>query len=106
MPRKATYIRHWRKERDYTLDEMVGRLEVLGVKTTAATLSRIETGKVPYGQDLLEAIADALDVTVSQLVEHNPEMPGAEIHSFTDHLDAKEAEQALNVLRAMFGNRA
>lgn len=106
MDRKATYIRAWRKERGYTLDDMVGRLEVLGVKTTGATLSRIETGKVPYSQDILEAIAEALDVTVAQLIEHNPDIPTSPVAGIFDKLDAEQAAQAEAVLRAMFAKSA
>ena len=106
MPRKATYIRAWRKKRGHSLDEVVGRLAVLGVPMTGASLSRIERGIQPYSQDMLEALADALDVSVSQLIEHNPEMPGATIYRFMSHLNVDDAKQAENVLRAMFGDKA
>jgi transcriptional regulator with XRE-family HTH domain len=103
MARKPTYIRAWRDERGYTLDDMVGRMDVLGVKITGASLSRIERGIQPYSQDILEAIAEALNVTVAQLTEHNPKMPPAKIYDFLKHLNADEAKQADAVLRAMFG---
>jgi transcriptional regulator with XRE-family HTH domain len=113
MERKATYIRAWReaggmdrRAGGYTLDEMVGRLEVLGVKITGASLSRIERGKQPYSQDLIEAIAEALDVTVAHLVEHNPDQPAATIISFDRALTAADVERAQTVLRAMFADRA
>jgi transcriptional regulator with XRE-family HTH domain len=67
MARKPTYIRAWREKRGHTLDDMVGRLDALGVKITGASLSRIERGIQPYNQDTLEAIAEALNVTVGQL---------------------------------------
>ena len=106
MDRKATYIRAWRKERGYTLDDMVGRLDTIGVATTGATLSRIETGKQPYSQDLLEAIAGALDVSVAQLLEHNPAIKPSPVSDLMQHLDAKQREQAEAVLRAMFPDSA
>lgn len=106
MDRKATYIRAWRKKRGHTLDEMVGRLEALEVKTTAATLSRVETGKTPYAQDMLEALAVALNVEVWQLLEDNPEIPSAPVANFIRHLSDKEAAQAEAVLRAMFEKSA
>jgi transcriptional regulator with XRE-family HTH domain len=102
MPRKRTYIRDWREKRGYTLEEMVGRMEVLGVSITGASLSRIERGIQPYSQDIIEAIADALDVTVAQLTEHNPNLPPAKVIDFLQHLDARQLEQADAVLRAMF----
>ena len=106
MARKATYIRAWREKKGHTLDDMVGRMEVLGVKITGASLSRIERGIQPYNQDLLEAIAEALGVTVAQLVEHNPNLPGAVVVDFVQRLDEKQAEQAGAVLKAMFGERS
>ena len=106
MERKATYIRAWRLKRGHSLDDMVGRMEALGVETTGASLSRIERGIQPYNQDMLEAIAAALDVSVAQLIEHNPDLPPAKIIDFLQHLNRDEAEQADKVLRAMFGDRA
>lgn len=105
MERKATYIRAWRNKRGYSLDEMVSRLAAIGVETTGASLSRIERGIQPYNQDTLEAIADALDVPVSYLIERNPDLPPAKIYDLLPHLSKDEAEQAEKVLRAMFGDR-
>ena len=106
MERKATYIRAWRKHRGYTIDQMVGRLAELGVETTGASISRIERGTQPYSQDILEALAGALDVTVAQLIEHNPDLPGAEIVHLWDRLDDRQREQADAVLKAMFAKQA
>lgn len=106
MERKATYIRAWRGERGYSLDDMVGRLEVLGVETTGASLSRIERGLQPYNQDMLEAIASALNVPASYLIERNPELPPAKVYDLLARLDKDQADQAEKVLRAMFGDKA
>lgn len=105
MERKAHYIRAWRHRRGYSLDDMVGRLAVLGVETTGASLSRIERGIQPYAQDTLEAIAAALDVPTSYLIERNPDLPPAKVYDFLAHLNKDEADQAEKVLRAMFGDR-
>lgn len=106
MERKATYIRAWREKKGFTLDDMVGRLDELGVKITGASLSRIERGKQPYSQDILEAIAEALGRAPADLIENNPEVPDAEIVDFLRHLDDREKRQAESVLKAMFGERA
>jgi transcriptional regulator with XRE-family HTH domain len=103
MERKPTYIRAWRKKRGYTLDQMVGRLAELGVSTTGATLSRIERNDQPYNQDILEPIAEALGVSRADLLENNPDIPDAQIYDLMTHLDAREKDQALSVLKAMFG---
>lgn len=106
MSRKRTYIRAWREKRGYTLDQMVSRLDEVGLKITGASLSRIERGIQPYSQDVLEAVAEALDVTAAQLIEHNPEIEQSQVIDFLQHLDDREVRQAEDVLRAMFGNRA
>jgi transcriptional regulator with XRE-family HTH domain len=106
MERKATYIRAWRKKRGYTLEDMVGRLEAIGVATTGATISRIEKGIQPYSQDKLEAIADALDVTPADLLENDPDVPEAEIIDLIRHIDDRQKAQATAVLKALFDKRA
>jgi transcriptional regulator with XRE-family HTH domain len=106
MARKRTYIRAWREKRGYTLEDMIGRLDVLGLKITGASLSRIERGIQPYSQDILEAIAGALNLSVADLVENDPNVPEAEVIDFMRHLDDRELKQAESVLKAMFGERA
>lgn len=106
MGRKAIYIRAWRKKKGFSLDDMVGRLDALGVPITGASLSRIERGLQPYNQDLLEPIAEALGVTVAQLIEHNPDIPQSQVIDFVQRLSDREAAQAEDVLRAMFGDRS
>ena len=106
MARKRTYIRAWREKRGYTLDDMVGRLEVLGLKITGASLSRIERGIQPYSQDVIEAIADAMNLTVADLTENDPDVPEAEVFDLVRHLNERELRQAGSVLKAMFGERS
>jgi transcriptional regulator with XRE-family HTH domain len=106
MARKLTYIRAWREKRGYTLDDMVGRLDAIGLRITGASLSRIERGIQPYSQDVLEAIATALNVSAADLIENDPDVPEAEIVDLMRHLDDRERKQAESVLKAMFGNRA
>ena len=106
MGRKRTYIRDWRKAKGYTLDQMVGRLDTIGVATTGASLSRIERGEQPYSQDIIEAIAESLGVSVAQLVEDDPAKPPAQVFDFVRHLSEKQAQQAASVLRAMFEKSA
>jgi transcriptional regulator with XRE-family HTH domain len=106
MARKRTYIRAWREKRGHTQDDMIGRLEAIGTKLTAASLSRIERGIQPYSQDVLEAIAEALNVTAADLIENNPDVPEAEIVDLVRRLDERDRRQAESVLKAMFGERA
>ncbi len=106
MARKRTYIRAWREKRGYTLDDMIGRLDAIGTKVTGASLSRIERGLQPYSQDILEAIASAMNLAVADLIENDPDVPEAEILDMVRHLDERQRRQAESVLKAMFGERA
>jgi transcriptional regulator with XRE-family HTH domain len=56
---RLTFIRQWRKHRGYNLEQLA---EMVGI--THASLSRIERGLQPYGQALLEALAEALSTDV------------------------------------------
>jgi len=67
---RPTFIRQWREYRGLTLEQLAAR-----VGTTHATISRIERGKQPYSQPLLEAIADALGTDPASLLMRNPRDP-------------------------------
>lgn len=67
---RRTFIRQWRDFRGLTLEQLAERVD-----TTHATLSRIERGRQPYGQALLEAIAEALSTDVSSLLMRDPSDP-------------------------------
>lgn len=47
------------------------------VGTSGAMISRIESGKTPYTQDTLEALADALSTDVASLLMRDPTNPEA-----------------------------
>lgn len=100
-PRRRTYIREWRNFRDgMSQERLVSRLEEMGVEMSVATLSRIETGNVPYTQDTLEAIADALRTDPASLLWRNPEDDEA-IWSIWDQAKPGERKQITKVLKAI-----
>jgi transcriptional regulator with XRE-family HTH domain len=79
MPRKAapenvlhqpSYLREWRKFRDLSQEELAARA---GVKHS--TVSRLENGITGWVQDTMEALADALDCSVSELLFMDPTHP-------------------------------
>lgn len=72
------YIREWRKFRKMSLRKLAARMEAEpGVELTShANLGRIEKGEQPYKQDILEAIAEALNCTVVQLLTVDPYKEG------------------------------
>jgi transcriptional regulator with XRE-family HTH domain len=66
--RRLTYIKAWRKYRDLTQEQLAERLE-----TSGATISRVENGKSPYDQGLLEALAEALQCEPADLLARPPD---------------------------------
>lgn len=77
-PHPGHYIRQWRKKRGLSLRKLAARMEIEpGVPLMShANLGRIEIGEQPYTQDLMEALSDALGVSVPMLIEVNPEVDG------------------------------
>ena len=71
-----TYIRQWREYRGLSQDRLVDRLgedpETGEAFLTKTSLSRIELGKQPYSQRILERLADALDCKPGNLLDVNP----------------------------------
>ncbi len=65
--RRRHFIREWREFRGFTQE---GFAEVL--RTTKASISRIEGGKQSYTQDFLEACADALGTHPAALLMRVP----------------------------------
>lgn len=103
MGSKHTYLREWRKYRGMTQDQVVDRLAVLedpNIPSTAASLSRLENGKQPYGQRVLEALAAIYDCEPDELLGHDPFKEGRVI-DFVRHLDERKQAQALAILRAL-----
>ncbi|SDT96673.1 helix-turn-helix domain-containing protein [Stappia sp. ES.058] len=98
-----TYIREWRKKRGLTLQQLADRLEVEpggDLLVSYASLSRIETGNQPYSQPIIEAIARALNVSVSMLLEAHPERQGEVVDLF-NHIPPERQAEAIQILRVL-----
>jgi transcriptional regulator with XRE-family HTH domain len=66
-PRRPTFIRDWRQHRGLTQKQLADQL-----KTSTASISRLEKSDQPYGQETLEAIADALNCEPQDLIARKP----------------------------------
>lgn len=86
------FIRAWRQHKNLTLERLADQ-----VGTTHATLSRIERGKVPYSQPLLEALAEALGTTPASLIMRDPTAKGS-IWEILDQIPAAERDNAARAL--------
>lgn len=92
---RRIFIREWRKFRGLTLVQLSER-----VGMTQASMSRIETGKQPYSQPVLEAIADALSCEPSDLIGRLPGAP-QELTLLVNRIPPENVETATNVLKAL-----
>ena len=78
---QRTFIKQWRTYRELTQEQLAervaARLVERGLATgyTHASVGRIETGKMPYTQPVLEAIADALGTDCPSLLIRDPNDP-------------------------------
>lgn len=92
---RPTFIRQWREFRGLTLEQLADR-----VGTTHATLSRIERGKSPYSQPLLESLASALATDVASLIIRNPQDPEG-IWSVWDQAKPGERRMIIDLARTV-----
>ena len=92
---RITFIRQWREYRGLTLERLAER-----VGTTHASLSRIERGLQPYGQELLESLASALQTDVASLLMRDPTDPDG-IWSIWDQAKPGERRQIVEIAKAL-----
>lgn len=114
-PRIGHFLREWRKHRGLSMeaaceaasaivqDRIVaegeeGSLAKIGL--SQPNLSRIENGKTPYNQTLLEILAEVYRTDIPSLIMRNPDEPEG-IWSIYDQLPPTEKPVALKVLRGL-----
>lgn len=99
------FIKQWRKHRGLSLRKLADRLEISEGGEPLAShsrLNRIEKGEVGYTEEILHALAHALNVSVVELLEHDPRKP-AEVIDLMSRLNADqkvEAQQFIEFLLA------
>lgn len=99
-----TYIREWREFRGLSLRRLADRIELEGPAETIshASIGRIEKGEQPYSQPILEALAHALNCSVTDLLSVDPTKEG-EIIDLMRLINDKNRDQAIRVLKALTG---
>lgn len=93
--RRPHFIRAWRVYRSLTQEQLAERLGM-----TAATLSRIERGLLPYTQDNLEFMADILQCTPADLLSRDPS-DGENPEQLWGDLKPPQRRQAVEVIKAL-----
>jgi transcriptional regulator with XRE-family HTH domain len=97
------FIRQWREKRGISLRKLAAQLEVElngDPLVSYASLSRIENGKQPFSEPVLNAIADALRVTRSMLLERNPQKEG-HVLDILNKMSPADRERAIRMLELM-----
>lgn len=106
------FLREWREFKGFTLEELADKIETLGAERnqgpsadltypdsmTHVTLSRIENGKQPYKQQLLEIIAEIYETDVASLIIRNPMIPDAP-RDILDGLTDEQRSAVMSVVR-------
>lgn len=97
------YLKEWRKHRHLTQDQVVDRLAAFEdplMPQTSASLSRLENGKQPYGQRILEALADIYQCEPDHLIGRDPTKEG-EVIDLWARLTEQQRRQARAVIEAL-----
>lgn len=105
------FLRQWRDFRRLSLEAVAEKIMLLSAERasdgggrartmTHATLSRIERGKLPYNQHLLELLADIYGTDVASLLVRNPSNLEA-IWSIWDELKPLERHQLVEMAKVI-----
>lgn len=93
MDKPRHFLREWRKHKGLTLEQVAERLH-----TTHATISRIERGKLPYNQPLLERLAEEYGTEPASLLMRDPK---AQRWSILDDVTPVERNQVVAFIEAI-----
>ena len=96
------FIGEWRKKRRLSLRQLANMLETAAGEPmiSHASLGRIEAGKQPFSEPILNAISRALDVPRAWLLEREPDSD-AEIIDLMRHIDDRDRQHILDQLKLM-----
>lgn len=84
---RLTFIRQWRQKRGMSLEALADR-----VPMDKGNLSKVERGLLPYNQEMLERLADALQTDPPSLLMRDPS-DSAAIWTLWDHAKPGERRQ-------------
>lgn len=93
MAQQRHFLREWRQHKGLTLEQIAERLH-----TTHATISRIERGKLPYNQPLLERLAEEYGTEPASLIMRHPK---SETWTVLDNLSPVERKQVVAFIQAI-----
>lgn len=92
---RRTFIRQWREHRGLNQEQLAERLDM-----TQSHLSMLENGKRGYTQETLEAVADALQTNVANLLTRGPG-EGDDIWSIWEHARPDERQMIVSIAKTV-----
>lgn len=102
---KNHYIREWRQHRGLSLVRLAARMvdERGQEMISSVSIGRIERGQQPYSQPILEALADALDCSIDDLLAVNPTKNGevVDLMRIIRRLDDGQVHQLHKIAKAI-----
>lgn len=93
--RQKHFVREWRKFRGLTQERLAEQTPF-----TTGAISQLETGRTKYTQDMIEALAVALDCEPGDLLSRDPSKEG-EVADLLAALSDENREAALKMLKAL-----
>lgn len=92
---RLTFIRQWREKEGLSLDALASR-----VPMDKGNLSKVERGLLPYNQEMLERIAEALNTDPPSLLMRDPSDPEG-MWSIWDQAKPGERRQIAEVAKTL-----
>lgn len=92
------YIKQWRKHRGLTLQRLAERTPF-----STGAVQQVESGRTQYTQQMLEALAFALDCSPADLLSVDPTKEG-DVVDLMKLINDKNRDQAIRVLKALVSN--
>lgn len=98
---QPTFIRQWREQEGLSQDRLVERVREEIPTFSKSTLSRVENGKQPYTQPILEALARALGRSPADLLMRDPASPIWSLMDTIDKMPASQQSQVVAIIDAL-----
>jgi transcriptional regulator with XRE-family HTH domain len=92
---RPSFVRAWRERAKMSIDDLAAMAAV-----DKGNLSKLERGKLPYNQDVMERIAEALRTDVASLLTRDPSAP-TPIWALMDRASPAERDQIERVAEAL-----
>ena len=93
--RQRHFVKEWRKFRGLTQERLADRTPF-----TTGAISQLETGRTKYTQDMIEALAFALECEPGDLLSRDP-MKEGEVVDLLSRLSDENKEAAIKILKAL-----